>query len=49
MAGLDEQAIHDMLDMALPGTRFLFDLPAKPLYEQKAIYDRLRERCPAID
>ena len=46
MAWSDEQAINDILDMALPDTRFVFNMPAQPLDEAKATFERLRERCP---
>ena len=36
----------EMLDMAHPDTRFLWNLPAQPLDESRRWYDRLRERCP---
>ena len=46
VAWTSEQKVYDMLDMALPKTRFLFNMPAQPLEESKRTYDRLRERCP---
>jgi len=52
MAWLGEQEVYNLLDMALPDTRFLFNLlaggapPAPPLEESKRTFERLRERCP---
>jgi hypothetical protein len=46
VAWTDEEGVYDLLDMALPKTRFLFNMPAQPLDESKRTYDRLRERCP---
>jgi hypothetical protein len=46
VAWTGEQQAHEMLDMALPNTRFLFNLPYQPLDEAKRTYARLRERCP---
>ena len=46
MAWYDEATVNSMLDMALPGTRFLFNMPAQPLDEAKRCYERLRRRCP---
>ena len=41
-----EEEIHKMLDMALPESRFLLNMPAQPLEEAKGTYERLRARCP---
>ena len=41
-----EEGIVRMLEMALPDTRFLFDMPAQPLPEQKKLLARMRKRCP---
>jgi len=41
-----EESVNQLLDMALPNTRFLFNMPAQPLEEAKQTYERLRERCP---
>jgi len=46
VAWTGEAEAHRMLDLALPTTRFLFNMPAQPLEEAKATYARLRERCP---
>ena len=46
MAWLDETAAGGLLDQALPGTRFLFNISPLPIEEAKRAYDRLRERCP---
>ncbi len=40
-----EEDVVRMLDMALPDTRFLFNMPGQPLDESKATLERLRERC----
>jgi len=40
-----EEQVYEMLDMALPESRFLFNMPALPLDQAKAQYERLRERC----
>lgn len=46
MAWFSIDQAFEMLDMALPDTRFLFNLPAQPLDDARATYDRLRDRCP---
>lgn len=46
MAWLEEDYLNQLLDLARPETRFLFNIPAKPIDEAKAIFERLRERCP---
>ena len=46
MAWIDEQGICDLLDLALPDTRFLFNVLAQPLEDAKATYELLRKRCP---
>jgi len=46
VAWTGEEGIDRMLDMALPDTRFLFNMPAQPLEEAKKTYERLRKRCP---
>ncbi|MGC9349281.1 MAG: uroporphyrinogen decarboxylase family protein [Anaerolineae bacterium] len=48
VAWTSEQKVYDMLDMALPETRFLFNMPGQPLEPSKRTYERLRERCPRI-
>jgi hypothetical protein len=45
-AWMEEDKINEMLDLAQPGSRFLFDIPGRPLDEVKPIYNRLRRRCP---
>ncbi len=35
-----------MLEMALPNTRFLFNLQASSIDEAKGIYEQLRTLCP---
>jgi len=46
VAWTSEHKVYEMLDMALPETRFLFNMGAQPLEEARRTYDRLRERCP---
>jgi len=46
MAWMTEAQIGDLLDMALPDTRYLFNMPAQPLEDAQRTYERLRERCP---
>lgn len=46
MAWIDEATAMEMLDLALPETRFLFNMPGQPLEEARGTYERLRERCP---
>jgi hypothetical protein len=48
VAWTPEDRVVEMLDMALPETRFLFNMPAQPLDEARRTYDRLRERCPRL-
>jgi hypothetical protein len=45
-AWTNEADINKMLDMALPETRFLLNMPAQPLDEALRTYERLRVRCP---
>ncbi len=45
MAWIEEDTAHEMLDMARPDTRFLFNTPGRPLDEAKATLERLREHC----
>ncbi|OQA42164.1 MAG: Uroporphyrinogen decarboxylase (URO-D) [Chloroflexi bacterium ADurb.Bin325] len=47
VAWTDEEGVNRMLDMARPGSRFLFNMPGQPLDEARATLDRLRERCAA--
>jgi len=42
------EACREMLDMALRETRFLFNMPAEPLGQAKATYERMREWCPRL-
>jgi len=44
-----EEEIYKLLEMALPNTRFLFDMGAKPLEEARGLYERLRARCPRVE
>jgi hypothetical protein len=48
VAWTDEEGVGNMLNMALPNTRFLFNMPAQPLAESRRTYDRLREHCPRV-
>jgi hypothetical protein len=41
-----EDQVNETLDMARPESRFLFNIPGKPLEEARGIYERLRARCP---
>ncbi|MCS7222701.1 MAG: uroporphyrinogen decarboxylase family protein [Anaerolineae bacterium] len=45
VAWTQEDKVLEMLDMALPDTRFLFNMPGQPLDEAKATLQRLRKRC----
>ena len=49
VAWTPEEKVYEMLDMALPNTRFLFNMGAKPLDEAKAMLERLRARCPRAE
>ena len=46
LAWFPEETMHEILDQALPDSRFLFCMSGVPLDEAKAVYSRLRERCP---
>jgi len=48
VAWTSEEKVYEMLDMARPETRFLFNMGAQPLEESKRTYDRLRARCPRL-
>lgn len=48
VAWTGEENVLDMLDMALPDTRFLFNLAVRPVDEAKRVYERLRGRCPRV-
>ena len=41
-----EAGINEMLEMALPQTRFFFNMSPQPLDEARATLERLREKCP---
>ena len=45
VAWTDESEVHRMLDLALPETRFLINMPTQPLDEAKRTLERLRARC----
>lgn len=44
MSWYDEQIVNQMLDMSLPDTRFLFNIPTQSIDEAKAVCDRIRTR-----
>ena len=46
MAWVPENQVEEMLAMALPETRFLFNMGAQPLEDAKRTFERLREGCP---
>ena len=46
VAWTQEQDMLRMLDLALPNTRFLCDMPAQPLDDARRTFERLRVRCP---
>jgi len=46
VAWTDESGCASMLDMALPETRFLFNMDAPTHDDAKALFARMRERCP---
>ncbi len=50
VAWTGEEDVHKLLEMAPPKARFLFNMPAQEsLDETKALYERLRERCPRLE
>jgi len=46
VAWTGEQGVCEMLDMALPDTRFLFNMGAQPVDEARSTFERLRARSP---
>ena len=44
-----EQEVNMLLDIAPSGSRFLINMPEMPLDEAKAVFERLRRRCPRED
>jgi hypothetical protein len=48
VAWTEEDKVLEMLDMALPDTRFLFNMPGQPLEQTKRTLERLRERCSRV-
>jgi uroporphyrinogen-III decarboxylase len=46
LSWMDEQTVNRILDMAVPGSRFLFNMPVQPVDDAKRTYEHLRERCP---
>jgi len=45
VAWRDEAGVREMLDLARPDTRFLFDMGARPLDEARSCLERLRGWC----
>ena len=45
MAWISEDTVRDMIGMAGPDTRFLFNFTGLPLDEAKAVHERLRPLC----
>ena len=48
VAWTNEEDVGKLLDMALPNTRLLLNMPAQPLDEARRTCARLRERCPRL-
>jgi hypothetical protein len=48
VAWTNEEDVGKILDMALPSTRLLLNMPVQPLDEAQRTYARLRERCPRL-
>jgi hypothetical protein len=48
VAWTNEEDVGRLLDMALPNTRLLLNMPAQPLDETQRTYERLRKRCPRL-
>jgi hypothetical protein len=48
VAWSDLASVRSLLDMSLPSTRYLFNMPAEPLGNAKRTYDTLREMCPRV-
>jgi hypothetical protein len=46
VTGVEEAEDLEIVRMARPDTRFLFDLPPRPLDEARGLYERLRAQCP---
>jgi hypothetical protein len=46
LAWFDEKTVYDILDMSLPESRFMINMPDMPIDDAKQVYARLRERCP---
>jgi hypothetical protein len=44
-----EEKIYEILEVAPPTTRFLFDMGPEPLEAAKATFERLRARCPRVE
>lgn len=45
-AWMTEDQVMEMVDMALPNSRFAFDMQVADIDEGKALYERLRKACP---
>jgi len=45
-AWFPEEFIYEIADMALPESRFLFNMPAEPLEDAKRTFERMRKRFP---
>jgi len=48
-AWFDDDTMMSFLDMAQPESRFLFNMPGRPLDEARETYKRMRKRCPRQD
>lgn len=46
VAWTDEGGVRELLDLARPETRFLFNMGGQPLEEARQTYERLRAWCP---
>ncbi len=45
-AWFSEEMMCEIADLALPESRFLFNMPAQPLEDSKRTFERMRKRCP---
>ena len=48
LAGTSEQKLNELLDLALPETRYLFTLEGLDLEQARPVYERLRKRMPRL-
>lgn len=46
LAWMSTEQFEELLQMALPTTRYLFNVGALPTEEARQVYERLRDRCP---